>query len=551
MDKTMRRRLIIAGIIAGVVILVALGIFAWREANRKPVEVYPVSNVQTSYYGNSSKLAGAVTRGNVQTVNKNASNVTDVRVKTGDHVNVGDVLMTYDPASLNQTLSADQARISSAESKVNSASTALATYRSLRPSEDRPQSWTETVDNGDLEPLSVIDSLGGQPHETSSTAYGNLNTYVCTFDTVIRASALNELAAGTDGVELQLYMQSGGDWTLYGSWAIDPADVSSTLSKQGKSTVTDDWTIGKGVSPTAMGAVLNTSEVDVTYGTLVPCTPTAYQRYSYVNHNPESSSNANDYVYSSSQLATLIQNAANEVEDAQLELRKARVTYELDRATGDDGEVKATVAGTVKVNGDPKTATQGTAVITVEGAQDYDVTVYLDEYSLGRCRVGDIYSAYAYESAATVTIEVTSKGNTPAAGDWSMGGTTSAIMTYYPVTCHVVDTAASLKVGEYCDITPIASVGETAADSTDIYLPLMYVRREESTGRRYVMAATAANRLEKRYVTCGVIQWGTDIQVTEGLTVDDRIAFPYGDGELAGQPTTDADRPVDTEDTTV
>ena len=527
MDQKLRRRLIIAGIVAASVILVALGIFAWRQANRTPVEVYPVSNVQTSYYSNSSTLAGAVTRGNVQTVTKNATQVNDVNVKTGDHVNAGDVLMVYDPTSLNRTLAADQGRISAAENKVNTSATAIATYRSLKPSEERPESRTEPVDNGELQPLSVIDNLERPDHTTTATTYGNLNTYVCTFDTVVRASVLNQVASGTTGVEFQLYRQDGaGDWTLYGSWAIDPSDVTSTLAKTGASSVTEDWVIGAGVTPTSMGAVINTSEAGSTYGTLVPCSPTAYQRYSYVTHEPEASSNPNYYVYSASQLTTLIQNATNDLESAQLELRKARVAYELDKATGDNGEVRASVSGTVTVNADPKTAAQGSTVITVEGSQDYDVTVYLDEYSLGKCRVGDIYSVYGYESAQHATVEVTSKGNTPATGDWSILGGTDTGATYYPVTCHVVDMGVKLKVGEYCDVTPTASAQET----TDIYLPLMYVRREEATGKRYVMVATSANRLEKRYVTCGVIQWGTDIQVTDGISVDDRIAFPYGEG---------------------
>jgi len=44
------------------------------------------------------------------------------------------------------------------------------------------------------------------------------------------------------------------------------------------------------------------------------------------------------------------------------------------------------------------------------------------------------------------------------------------------------------------------------------------------------------NRLKKRYVQTGANYWGSEIEIKQGLSVDDYIAFPYGAGENEGAP---------------
>ena len=62
-------------------------------------------------------------------------------------------------------------------------------------------------------------------------------------------------------------------------------------------------------------------------------------------------------------------------------------------------------------------------------------------------------------------------------------------------------------------------------DVDAFYLPLAFVRED---GEGYYVFADNGGRLEKRYIRTGVILWGSSIEICDGLTMDDAIAFPYG-----------------------
>ena len=46
--------------------------------------------------------------------------------------------------------------------------------------------------------------------------------------------------------------------------------------------------------------------------------------------------------------------------------------------------------------------------------------------------------------------------------------------------------------------------------------------------KSYVYVKSAEGKLEKREVTTGRSLWGSYIEITSGLTMEDYIAFPYG-----------------------
>ena len=67
--------------------------------------------------------------------------------------------------------------------------------------------------------------------------------------------------------------------------------------------------------------------------------------------------------------------------------------------------------------------------------------------------------------------------------------------------------------------------------SGDIGLDKMFIRQEPN-GRSYVFVAGQGGKLEKRYVSVSPADYY--INVTEGLSGDDLIAFPYGDNVKEG-----------------
>ncbi|MBR2843014.1 MAG: efflux RND transporter periplasmic adaptor subunit, partial [Lachnospiraceae bacterium] len=106
--------------------------------------------------------------------------------------------------------------------------------------------------------------------------------------------------------------------------------------------------------------------------------------------------------------------------------------------------------------------------------------------------------------------------------------------SYYPVSAIVDDASAEMIVGEYCQITMMQE-GE-ASDA--IFIPIMFVRSDEKG--QYVMVADG-NRLQKRYVRTGKNIYGSELEIRSGLSVDDYIAFPYGNGENDGAPVVHKD----------
>ena len=69
-------------------------------------------------------------------------------------------------------------------------------------------------------------------------------------------------------------------------------------------------------------------------------------------------------------------------------------------------------------------------------------------------------------------------------------------------------------------------------NSNSIFLQKAYVREEN--GRSYVLKADENDRLVKQYVVTGKSLWGQSVEIVSGLTLEDRIAFPYGKEAVEG-----------------
>lgn len=92
--------------------------------------------------------------------------------------------------------------------------------------------------------------------------------------------------------------------------------------------------------------------------------------------------------------------------------------------------------------------------------------------------------------------------------------------TKYPFYV-TVDDASGYLLGQHLVVKP--DVG--GDDKTGLWIPASFVCEEN--GKRFVFAANAAGRIEKRGVTVGVCDEQTDtLQITAGITASDRIAFP-------------------------
>ena len=117
------------------------------------------------------------------------------------------------------------------------------------------------------------------------------------------------------------------------------------------------------------------------------------------------------------------------------------------------------------------------------------------------------------------------------------GGDGNPNSSYYPFTAYVED-ASGLSNGDGVQIS--MSTSDANVDSSKIIcIDRAYVRTEN--GKSYVYKADENNRLKKQYITTGKIVYSQEIIIKGGLSLDDRIAFPYGKTAKEGVKVTDSD----------
>lgn len=563
MNKTNKKRRIWIPILSVVLAagLVAGGVAIWRGATGQAVEVYPVMNIYDTYWGDTITLDGNVSTGAVQNVALRDSLVESINVSAGDAVSAGDVLMVYDTTSFELTLQADQARIAVLESNIDQTQRDISRYRALRPSEEAPQPTEEVIDHGPLALRATVDAS----HFT-----GDGQVFQCTGETVVTAAFLQQLREAGASVEFQLYE----DNLLYGSWIVDGASLPTTRveyvpvapsspdpevdgTAEGGSdsfeepdapdpvtytpvtveAIDSDWTLGEGLTFTGDGVSLDLTAEHTGYGQFVSCTPVEYQQYEAVyldNYVPDGSEN---YMYSREELRQMIQQAEQELASYRLDLQAAQLTYQQDQLVSQTGEVTAAIDGTVTEVKDPAALANGDTLITVKGTENYTITAYVSEMNLSKVAPGDMLSVYTYESGNSVSATITEVGDTPA--DYSSYGMENPNNSYYPITASVEDLEVELTVGEWCQITLMS--GGDGTDVGGIYLPMMYVRSDNAGS--YVMLADENDRLTKQYVRTGKTLWGSEIEIKSGVSLEDRIAFPYGKSVREGARVTDSDYP--------
>ncbi|HBK03573.1 MAG TPA: hypothetical protein DDY87_04145, partial [Clostridiales bacterium] len=437
-----------------VITLIVGGIVFWRSKNAMSVEVYPVSNLTSSYWGDSTQLTGNVSTGKVQSVPLKDSLIESINVSEGDTVHVGDVLMVYDTTSYQLALQSDQARIALLESQIAQANRDISKYQTLKPSEDAPQPTEKVIDHGELAIRGRIDA---------GDYAGDGQTYLCTGETVVTAAFLELLAQKQAGAEFQLYE----DDTLYGSWYVDgsmlspaapgaddePGDDAEPAGEDAAAPTAlsfSDWTLGDGLSFTGDGVSVDFSVPHPAYGQFTSCTPVPYERYETVYEDGYTPDGSENYMYSKKELADMVKQAQQQLAGYQLDLKSAQITYQQDQLVSDHGEVLAAIDGVVTEVKDASSLAAGDTLLTVKGSENFTVTAYVGELSLNTVAVGDTLNVNTYESGTSTTATVTEIGTSPVDGSFGWGND-NPNNSYYPVYATVDDPDVQMTVGEYCE----------------------------------------------------------------------------------------------------
>ena len=170
----------------------------------------------------------------------------------------------------------------------------------------------------------------------------------------------------------------------------------------------------------------------------------------------------------------------------------------------------------------------------VQGESRFAVTLYVNELMLREVTLGTEVQLMCYESGTMAPAVITEIGTEPVPNYYSGGNINSST---YQVTAEISDGDAQPRLGEWCQATLDGQMPDEPSDA--IYLPLFVIREDEEG--EYVMKADENEHLQKQYVTTGKSLWGSYVEIKEGVTMEDRLAFPYGKTVREGAPVVDGD----------
>lgn len=225
--------------------------------------------------------------------------------------------------------------------------------------------------------------------------------------------------------------------------------------------------------------------------------------------------------YTAEELASAITEKEREIRRLNLDKKEGEMKLRKYDRDLENSTVISSVDGYVKTLGGE--AGQAYMVVTSEGGLYLRTSV--SELDLGKVKVGDKLKATSWESGS-FTAFITEISDYPSDSEMSYGGGQNPNSSNYPVLARIEDTGG-LSPNTYAEVKFEKQQSAETGDGTDdgVYLSVMFVRSEN--GQSYVYKTDENNLLKKQYVRTGGTMEGY-VEIKEGLTNKDYIAFPYG-----------------------
>lgn len=232
--------------------------------------------------------------------------------------------------------------------------------------------------------------------------------------------------------------------------------------------------------------------------------------------------------YTKEEIAKMRSDAEMKVKETDLNLRKAKLDYEKAEKELNNGAVYSELEGKVSsVLTEEEARTTVQPLIQVTAGGGFSIQGSVSELLRDSVQPGQTVTLRSWESGTECEGTVETVSDYPTDGTYWNGNSNVSL---YPFTVFVPEDAG-LRRGEYVEIT----YGSGQEDSSGFYLESMFIRSEN--GRNYVYVADADGKLEKRFISTGKSVWGSYTEVKGGLSLEDYVAFPYGDGLKDGAET--------------
>ncbi len=534
----------IVSIVLAAVIAVGIcggGIWLYRKNSdsSKKVEVTPVSSLTGGWWGNEMYTGGIVSNDLMQEIYlEEQQKVKEVFVTEGQEVNVGDKLFEYDKTLIELDMETQNLEMQQADRDIAVASEELKVLKNTTPIVKKSPKLVEVEETQKVPaslPIVGKDGVANKADDSSKEGTDGEN------------SGENEETPQPPKVEATLYSNIRSDAKAYkGTGAADDpyrflCSPEVTISGEFINKLIGYNTAGTSKEGEPTVAVFEIHKGNVVEGDMLylwtmygsDYEPVAADSVWKFGVNSDEKPVAPEPPveppveegYTKEELAKLIAEKEEKIRDLQLKKKKFQLNYDNTKAKLDKCTVVSSVKGKVSSLKTQEELTVGTPFMIVSGGDAFYVTGSISELLLGQLKVGDALMAnlWSPEGQKTYNAIISEISEYPASNGNNYGGGNMNV-SYYPFTA-VIEESEGLTNGQYLDMTMTVG-GNTDGTSNALYLSKAYIREEN--GKNYVFIANEDNRLEKRYIETGKIIYGEQVEVKEGVTMEDRIAFPYG-----------------------
>ena len=506
MKNKKRTKRIVAAAVAAALLAGGVGAVALTRGKAGgAVKVIPLEEIaQTDLWMDRAQYEGEVRAENLQSVYLSSTQqLKEICVREGDEVKKGDPLLYFDTTLSELELERQRIAVRKQEVRLSDAKATLSRLNGMKPytpPEPAPEPEPE-IPEPEVLPL----LLGGDG--TAETPYEILWNDACRCD-----------AAFVDGL-------------------LPPAAQPETLP---------DGTPAPDAPAPAVWAAFRTRAYDSPRGELLRSWGVIFTRepdggFSLAFFEPEPPEEAEPEpepvseapeeetpTYTAAELARMRDEARAQIRDTETSLKTERLKLKRLELELQDGVVKATLDGVVRSVARQEDGGADGPVVTVSAGGAWRIAANVGELDLDQIAVGDAVRVESWMDGGAYDGVVTAISHDPASSGW-YGGAGNPNVSLYPVTVEV-PADAQLQNGDYVSV----SFGGGGQQS-GLYLESMFIRREN--GRSFVFAADENGRLEKREVRTGRVFWGSTVEILDGLTAADAVAFPYGKNVKPGAKT--------------
>ncbi len=403
--------IIVAGLFFG------LSYLKKKNRENKTANVYAVSDL--GYYGGfyyEDMLHGNVTSTNEQKVYISSNQkISEIKVKEGDQVKAGDVLLVYDTTAQSLQLDTLATEVELARVAVLAAERELKELKEITPVEETTEAPTTE------EPTTEAPTTQTPTTEEPTTEEP-------TTEEVPSSTPLD--ATDTD------------------------AENDSTESSNGQKAETQHSTTEAPITETPTTQAPTTEDVLTDSDDAI----------SDLENEPEK------ITYTEKELKQAIKDKEAEIRSLNIAYQMMQVSYQIMEAQNATGELVCTCNGVVRTVIDEETAIANNEPLIVVGEADgYIVDTAIGELALGKVEIGDSVSMMCYDDGMTYEGVITNISDIPY--DENYYGDPS--QSFYPMTISVMD-AENLFVGMYMEI----SLQGNMEQEESLYISSAFVKYE-------------------------------------------------------------------------